>query len=119
MNYSSRAGMSNSNSSYSNPNANQFIYNTNNNNNNRASTLKKAHSNNNVRFMNDEQIRYDEPPKTPAVMFTLINTLVFGLGLSLFIVGIIYLSIYRYEYSLTTLSIDLIAGFFLGELKLF
>jgi hypothetical protein len=119
MNYSNRTTGIRTNSNASYANTNQLIYNTNNNNNNRASSLKKAHSNNNVRFMNDEQIRYDEPPKKPAVMFTLINTLVFGLGLSLFIVGIIYLSIYRYEYSLTTLSIDLIAGFFLGELKLF
>lgn len=61
-----------------------------------------------------ENVQYDEPPKKPAVLYNLLNTLTFGLGLSLFIVGIIYLSIYRYSYSLTALSIDLIAGFFLS-----
>lgn len=63
----------------------------------------------------EEIIHYEEkPPKKPAILYNLLNTLIFGLGLSLFLIGIIYLSIYRYEYSLTMLSIDLIAGFFLA-----
>lgn len=41
------------------------------------------------------------------------NMFSFGFGLVQFILGIVYLSVYRYAYSLTTYSIDLIAGFML------
>lgn len=62
----------------------------------------------------EERVEYDQGPKKPAILYNFLNTLTFGFGLSLFLIGIIYLSIYRYEYSLTVLSIDLIAGFFLA-----
>lgn len=42
------------------------------------------------------------------------NLLLFGIGLTLFTVGILYLTIYRYSYSFTIYSIDLLAGIFLS-----
>ena len=54
-----------------------------------------------------------ETPRTPNIVNGLANTFAFGFGLLQFILGIVYLSIYRYEYSLTVFSIDLIAGFML------
>ncbi len=54
-----------------------------------------------------------ETPRWPNLANSLSNTFSFGFGLLQFILGIVYLSIYRYAYSLTTFSIDLIAGFML------
>ena len=54
-----------------------------------------------------------ETPRAPNLVNGLSNTLSFGFGLLQFILGIVYLSVYRYEYSLTVFSVDLIAGFML------
>ncbi len=65
-----------------------------------------------------QQVKYSSDssgtPKKPAILYNMLNTLTFGIGLCLFIIGIVYLSLYRYEYSLTMLSIDLISGFYLA-----
>ncbi len=54
-----------------------------------------------------------ETPRAPNLANSLSNTFSFGFGLLQFILGIVYLSTYRYAYSLTTFSIDLVAGFML------
>ena len=54
-----------------------------------------------------------ETPRAPNLMNSVSNTFSFGFGLLQFILGIAYLSVYRYSYSLTTFSIDLMAGFML------
>lgn len=54
-----------------------------------------------------------ETPRAPNLMNSISNTFSFGFGLLQFILGITYLSVYRYAYSLTTFSIDLMAGFML------
>lgn len=54
-----------------------------------------------------------ETPRAPNMINSLSNMFSFGFGLLQFILGIVYLSVYNYKYSLTTFSIDLIAGFML------
>ncbi len=48
-----------------------------------------------------------------SVILNLINMFVLGFGLTLFVVGLLYLTVYRYEYSFTIFSIDMMAGIFL------
>jgi hypothetical protein len=50
-----------------------------------------------------------------SVILNLINMFVLGFGLALFVVGILYLTVYRYEYSFTIFSIDMMAGIFLAS----
>lgn len=49
-----------------------------------------------------------------SILIKICNSLTFGLGLTLFIVGVLYLTLYRYEYSFTVYSIDLLAGIFIS-----
>lgn len=63
--------------------------------------------------------RYDETQVNKSIritsyLITVNNVLLFGIGLTLFILGILYLTIYRYSYSFTIYSIDLLAGVFLA-----
>lgn len=62
--------------------------------------------------MSKEQEDY-QTPRAPNIINGASNTFSFGFGLVQFILGIVYLSVYRYRYSLTTFSIDLMAGFML------
>ena len=48
------------------------------------------------------------------LIFYLVNMLFFGVSVLLFVVGISYLTIYRYDYSLTIFSTTLIAGIFIA-----
>lgn len=52
--------------------------------------------------------------KTTSILINITNAVLFGIGLTLFIIGILYLTVYRYEYSFTIFSIDLLAGIFLS-----
>ncbi|CAF0994961.1 unnamed protein product [Brachionus calyciflorus] len=52
--------------------------------------------------------------RTTSIIINITNAILFGIGLTLFIIGILYLSIYRYEYSFTIFSIDLLASIFLS-----
>ena len=58
----------------------------------------------------DNEGRY----KLTSNLIKLTNVSIFGLGTMIFIIGVLYLSIYRYEYSFTTFSIDLMAGIFVA-----
>ena len=70
----------------------------------------------NLYFQNSKMSENDtyETPKIPNMLNSLSNMFAFGFGLLFFIIGIVYLSMYRYSYSLTTYSVDLIAGFMLA-----
>lgn len=52
--------------------------------------------------------------KTTFLLIKLTNLSLFGLGLVLFVIGVLYLTIYRYEYSFTIFSIDLMAGIYVA-----
>jgi hypothetical protein len=52
--------------------------------------------------------------KMTEVIINLVNMAVFGLSLTLVTFGILYLTIYRYKYSFTTFSIDMMAGIFVA-----
>lgn len=64
--------------------------------------------------MSSEPENY-ETPRAPNFVNSVSNMFSFGFGLVQFLLGIVYLSVYRYAYSLTTFSIDLIAGFMLAS----
>jgi hypothetical protein len=53
------------------------------------------------------------PSKLVNILNSLSNMFSFGFGLLLFIIGLSYLSIFSYKYSLNTFSVDLMAGCFL------
>lgn len=44
------------------------------------------------------------------MFLSLISMFVFAFGLTLFVIGLLYLTVYRYEYSFTIFSIDMMAG---------
>jgi amino acid transporter len=48
------------------------------------------------------------------MLLSLINMFVFAFGLTLFVVGLLYLTVYRYEYSFTVFSIDMMGGIFVA-----
>jgi hypothetical protein len=48
------------------------------------------------------------------MLLSLISMFVFAFGLTLFVIGLLYLTVYRYEYSFTIFSIDMMAGRFLS-----
>lgn len=50
-----------------------------------------------------------------SVILNLVNMFVLGFGMTLIVVGMLYLTVYRYEYSFTIFSIDLMSGFFLAS----
>ena len=50
-----------------------------------------------------------------SVILNLINMFVLGFGMTLLVVGMLYLTVYRYEYSFTIFSIDMMAGIFLAS----
>ena len=41
------------------------------------------------------------------------NMIAFGMSLVLFVVGLLYVTVYHYEYSFSTYSISLVAGFYI------
>ena len=51
---------------------------------------------------------------TSDIVYNVITMLSFGIGFSLFIIGILYLTTYQYEYSLTVFSVDMMAGLFIA-----
>ena len=53
-------------------------------------------------------------PSMAGICYALINMVAFGVGLVLLAVGILYLTIYAYNYSLTVFSINLLAGVFIA-----
>jgi hypothetical protein len=67
-----------------------------------------------------EHVEYDEEEHVSnmfnktSILLNLIKMSLIGLGLVLFVVGILYLSIYRYPYSFTVFSIDMMAGIFVA-----
>jgi len=46
------------------------------------------------------------------MLLSLISMFVFAFGLTLFVIGLLYLTVYRYEYSFTVFSIDMMGGKF-------
>lgn len=49
-----------------------------------------------------------------SVILNLVNMVVLGFGLTLLVLGMLYLTVYRYEYSFTVFSVDMMAGIFLA-----
>ena len=49
------------------------------------------------------------------ILLSLINMFTFAFGLTLFVIGILYLTVYRYEYSFTIFSIDMMGGIFIAS----
>jgi uncharacterized protein YacL len=58
-----------------------------------------------------EEAKHNKRART---LINVANMLFFGFSVVLIIVGILYLTLFRYEYTLTTFSITLIASFFLA-----
>ena len=50
-----------------------------------------------------------------SIILNLINMFVLGIGLTLFVIGLLYLTVYRYEYSFTVFSVDMLAGLFMAS----
>lgn len=71
-------------------------------------------------FQSRQKIEYEDEAtksntfKLSSILINISNALSVGLGLTLFIIGILYLTVYRYRYSFTTFSIDLMAGIFIA-----
>ena len=92
----------------------------NNNSNQRNSSSNNNYTDMNRRLnSNTTNVEYDDDDEQgrlfykTSVILNLINMGIFGIGLVLFVIGLLYLSIYRYEFSFTTFSIDMMAGLFL------
>ncbi|RNA23400.1 tetraspanin-9 [Brachionus plicatilis] len=74
--------------------------------------MRKMSRQSDERYIDDTQV--NKSIKITSYLITVNNLLLFGIGLMLFIVGILYLTIYRYRYSFTIFSIDLLAAVFLS-----
>lgn len=70
----------------------------------KPSILKKT------RTINDEQ-KY---PKSIQILTSIINMIYFGLGIAMLAVGILYLSIYKYDYSFTSFNPTVMGGIFVS-----
>jgi hypothetical protein len=71
---------------------------------NKPSILKKSRS------INDEQ-KY---PRSVQILTSIINMVYFGLGIAMLAVGILYLSVYKYDYSFTSFNPTLMSGIFIS-----